>query len=496
MGDATSRRRVVFNMSANVLSFVVNLAISFILTPYLIRNVGVEAYGFFPLANSIFSYAQVFTAALGAMASRFVVLHYHNGERTISEEYFSTSFFANLVISCVLGVLFTIAIIYAEVWLNVPDVLISDVHWLFSLILIGVLLGIATDSLAVGTAVHNRVDLNALRVVTANIARAIAILLLFSIFVPSIRLVGVATLVGAIVTALLNIVYRKTFLSEFRIKLKLFSRERLKEIASAGVWNSVNHFGIIIRTQLDIILTNIFFGAAVAGDLGAAKTIPVLVTSLVGTLVAVYVPQFTILYARGDKSALLKEISYSIYIMTSVIAVPIGFVIVNGLDFFSLWLPERDAQFLYWLSILSTLQIVVTGSINPLFNIYTVVNKVKVPALVTCLTAVVGTLVIIVALINGCSIWTIPIVSLVVVLMRNLLFTPIYAAHCLQLPWTTFYPNIARGIIACGVVMALTYCVSLFLTPNTWLNLVLGFVIVSVVFLGSATLVLKYKTKK
>ena len=57
------------NFIAQVISFAINICISFFLTPFIIKNIGIEANGFVTLANNVVEYAQIFTLAINSMAS-------------------------------------------------------------------------------------------------------------------------------------------------------------------------------------------------------------------------------------------------------------------------------------------------------------------------------------------------------------------------------------------------------------------------------------------
>ena len=46
-----NKKQLAINMIAQVSSFVVSFFISFFVTPYIIQQIGVEAYGFVGLAN-------------------------------------------------------------------------------------------------------------------------------------------------------------------------------------------------------------------------------------------------------------------------------------------------------------------------------------------------------------------------------------------------------------------------------------------------------------
>ena len=70
------KKKLAINMFGQVLNLGINFCISFFLTPYIISQVGAEAYGFVGLANEFIGYAQIITVAINSMASRFIILKF------------------------------------------------------------------------------------------------------------------------------------------------------------------------------------------------------------------------------------------------------------------------------------------------------------------------------------------------------------------------------------------------------------------------------------
>jgi hypothetical protein len=66
-----SARRLLLNLTSNVLSFGISVLVGIWLTPYLIRRLGVGAYGLIPLTTSVTSYLAIFTVALNSAVGRF-----------------------------------------------------------------------------------------------------------------------------------------------------------------------------------------------------------------------------------------------------------------------------------------------------------------------------------------------------------------------------------------------------------------------------------------
>ena len=55
----------------------------------------------------------------------------------------------------------------------------------------------------------------------------------------------------------------------------------------------------------------------------------------------------------------------------------------------------------------------------------------------------------------------------------NFVSNPLYMAHVLELPAGTFYPDIIRNVISCGVITACLTGLSRLYTPHGWLSLIL-----------------------
>lgn len=96
-----NKKRVAINMTAQLLAFGVNMLLGFVLVP-VIEAMIPNAYGFTDIANKFVSAAQIVVSALKTMASRFITIRIHRNEQQEAEEYFSSVFFANVLMAVVL----------------------------------------------------------------------------------------------------------------------------------------------------------------------------------------------------------------------------------------------------------------------------------------------------------------------------------------------------------------------------------------------------------
>ena len=91
------KKRLAINMSAQLLVFIINLGISFVLTAVIDSSID-DAYGFTKTANDIVTWAQIVVSALNTMASRFITIQLHKKDHQGANEYFSSVFYAFLLV--------------------------------------------------------------------------------------------------------------------------------------------------------------------------------------------------------------------------------------------------------------------------------------------------------------------------------------------------------------------------------------------------------------
>ena len=137
---AGQNKQLAINMLAQVVVFLVQMGINFLLTPFIVKSLGVEAYGFVGLSNNIIGYLQLATVALNSMAGRFITIEYHKGNLEQANKYFSSVFYSNVVISAVLAIISIILLVFLEYVIHIPVNFVADVKWLFALLCLNSLL--------------------------------------------------------------------------------------------------------------------------------------------------------------------------------------------------------------------------------------------------------------------------------------------------------------------------------------------------------------------
>ena len=87
---------MLLNLISSIIVFIVSMAINFFLTPFILKSLGNEAFGFVGLSNAIVAYAAVVTTAINSVSGRFVAYEWHGGRIESANGYYSSVLAVNL----------------------------------------------------------------------------------------------------------------------------------------------------------------------------------------------------------------------------------------------------------------------------------------------------------------------------------------------------------------------------------------------------------------
>lgn len=468
-------KRLAVNMIANIVAFIVQFGVNFVLTPYIVQALGSAAYGFVQLSNNVIGWLGILTVALNSMSARFICIAMSRHHVEKAKEYFNSVLMANTVLACVLMIPSVLLVAFVNRVMNVPSHLLPDVRMMFAFALVGMEVQLLLNVFATVYYVTNRVDIQAKRNIEGNVLRAVVMVALFASLPARMWYVTATMLLVYVYLGLADVYYTRKLVPQLTVDPHYFKGRAVRELLSSGIWNSVNQLSIALLTSLDIYLMNVLISAQAAGEYSIVKLLPNFIQSFVGVMVSVFIPEFTMLYAQRKKKELLGSIDFSVKMMGYLMALPIGFLIIFAPEFFRLWVPGQNVGVLQGLSLLTIIPMIVTGSINTIYNVYTVTNKLRTPALVWVVFGVLNVAtVIVLAQFTPLGIWSVPVAAFGWGLLRNLTFTPIYAAHCLDVHWSTFYKAIARGSLCTVIMTLICFAYQRFFAADSWPLLILA----------------------
>ena len=465
-------KKLVLTLFANFAAFAVNMAMNFFLAPYIISNIGADAYGFVSLAENFTSYAQVITIALNTMAARYITIYYAKKEFDKANRYFTSVLYANIILSLVFLVPAIILIIYLEYVINIPTDLIRDVKLLFSVTFLSFFVTLVGTAYATSTFAANRKDLEAKRYIESHVVKVAAVLLMFIVFSPKVTYVGIASLFAAIYIFITNYQYTKKLTPELEARRKHFNFLSLVEVIKSGVWNSLSRLGNLLSTGLDLLVTNLLINPLAMGVLSISKVIPNALGGIIGTIDRVFAPACTIAYANNDKEQLLREIRKSILVLSCLTNLCIAGLTLLGAPFYRLWTPDVDSRTLLFLSVLGMMYCVVEGPIQCIWNLFVIVNKLKVNCIVNLLSGFVSIFVLYVLLkTTDYGVFAVATVNSVIATLRTLLFTVPYAAKCVGIKKRVFYIPVLKSVVALAVSLLFGFALCSIFTPTGWISI-------------------------
>lgn len=470
--DNSKTKQLFLNMSSALVGFFVSAAISFFIVPIAKERVGEGAYGFISLANNFVQYANILTIALNSMASRFITIKIYNKEYERANQYFNSVMLANVILGIILLIPGAYVISNVQSLFYVSPNLVEDVQLLFFFIFANFFLTIITSVFGSATYIRNKLYLSSCVTVITTCLRGALIFCVYSLMPARVFYMGLIPLAMSVISTIAHVRFTKSLVPELKFSKRYFSLSAVKELISSGVWNSLLKLGQVLLDGLDVLIANLFIGAAAMDTLAFAGTVPGMISAAMSTLSGIFAPSFNISYAGKKFNVLLKDIKQSIRIMSLIMNIPIAALTVFGFYFYRLWLPAEDAMTLQIISVLVVVKFVVSGGVNSLSNVLTVTNKIKANAIAVLISGVASIGFTFVMLrFTSAGIYVIAAGSTLFSILRNLLFLMPYSARCLNLKWYTFYGDIAKTVISYVVMVTAGAVIIQFLTVDTWMSL-------------------------
>lgn len=476
-------KAILLNIVWAVMAILVKYAINFLTTPYITNNIGVEAYGFVSLANTFTSYIDLISIALNSFASRYIAIAYHQNDIKKAERLYSSVIVADCVLSLIVFVPSLLVIRYLEKILNIPDILVTDVKILFVVVLIKYLITVMQTAFNVSTFIKNRLDLSERQKTTSTFIQGAVLLVLCVSLEPKVWYVGIAAMIAALYLLFVNIQNAHRLTPELKYDAKLFSFNSVKELVSSGIWNSINNLGNVLNSGLDLIITNLMLSATSMGQISIAKNLATICYTLVGTIANSFKPVQTRHYAQGDTKLLVSSLKSSMKITGLICGTIIAGFFSYGTPFLKFWLSDsQNINIIFKIAMIVLFSDIVIGVVNPLYYVYTLTDKLKLPCYITLAmgSANVAGMYFLIKYTNLGE-YAVVLTTMVLNLI-HLIDAPIYSAYCLRIKFSTFYPVVFRHLVACGLnVILIRQIAKMLPTPTGWLTLCIDCIIVAVI---------------
>lgn len=473
MLEISTKKQGLINLLASLIVFLLNLCISFFLSPFIVRHLGVAANGYIQLANNFISYAALVTITINSMASRFITVAIYQGKISKAKEYYSSSYFGSILALLFLFISAIFVIWYLPYIIEIPFNMENSVRSLFSLLFLNYFISLLIPNWAVSTFSTNKLHIQSIGNILSNFVRTIIIFICYLLFPPRLIYIGIAAIISTLTLQLILFLAKQKLLPDIKVDRRFIKKSVMIELVSSGIWNTLTQVGMILLKGLDLLISNIVLGAVEMGILSLAKIFPTLMSTLAGTITSIFAPDFTIYYAKGEYEKIVNAACKASKITTLLMSIPYVAFISFGDSFFNLWIPSQNANQLQILSMISGASLTFTIGIQVLFQVFPAVNKLKLNALVFLASSVIS-IITMLAILNttNLGLYAIVGVSASVNILRNLLFVVPVTARYLGIDAIIFYKMAWQSIRTVLILFFIGFVINSQLKINTWINFV------------------------
>lgn len=380
-----NRPSLKINAVSNWATVLVNMAVGFVLTPFIVRHLGQTGYGIWTLVGSFIGYYGLLNLGVGSAITRFVARYAGQNNKHALNETVSTA----AAMFCCTGFLAAgVSVALAGPLATFFDVEPGQTE-AFKLVvrLIGISTGLGFSSNVFGAVIRAHE-----RYIAANLA-SIAISLIragltVTILMRGYGLAGVAaaTLITELLQLIANVVLCRLFIPGLQVKLSLARISVLRMLLQFGSIAAVILIADILRQNIDSVVIGKWVSLPAVGIYSIAVTIGQHIASLIGSGMGVLTPRFAALDGRGHHEMagqlLIKSLAVSSFLSFG------GYMmaIVLGKQFIFWWVGPAfaDAVLVLWVRSIGS---AFAMAQNPAIGFMYAVNKHYYYALVTIIEA-------------------------------------------------------------------------------------------------------------
>ena len=380
------------NFFTNILHLIANIVVGVMYTPYLVKSVGMVAYGVVPLALVINQYINVITLSLVNALTRFYSVEYRAGNIEKASCYFSTSIVVGIVFALCLYPLLHIGVGYIDCFFDIPVNLLDDAKILFRFTIASFFISIISDCVNTTLFADNLLNYVNYLKINRQFSKLLINILLFCLLDTNILYIGIANFASELLVLIMSICfYKQTKPNGVHFKIQFYNKAYLFVMLSMVVWVVLQRFSDTFLYKIDSVLMNLYFGIKMTGVIGAISELGSYIYSITAIITSLFAPILLIKYSKNniaDYKQTTIEGSYIVGLFSGLLCALIcGF----STTLLRLWLGNEFAVYNLWL-ILKVLVIPYTTIGAMYANSYLYANFNKFPAIGSVMLAFVNVL--------------------------------------------------------------------------------------------------------
>lgn len=466
-------KRTALNLICNTATHLLSAMIAFVITPFLIARVGLEAYSFYPLSAELMAFFGLFTGIVNATAIRYVTVEEARGNGGEANRYFSTVFFSNVLMCSLLLIPMGLFVAFSDKILSIPVGMAGELRVFFALILATVLVNALATAFGSAYSVSNRLDLRSAQDLIAVLLKAAILFgLLGGGFSSSIVSIGIALLISSVAGAVIQILMCRRLTPELCLSWRQLSRPHAARVMASGFWYTLDRLGAFLMTGGLLLLSNMLFTAEGVGVYSVSVTASRAMSGVLLTVAGVFLPTTAKRFARGEQALLREDVIRDQKITGFFAAVGVAFAVGFCDEFFALWLSGDNDPRLRTLTVLSLVPITAIATALPIVNLGVIMNRMRRLSLLFVGSGLLTVAtVIVVSCFTRAGVLGVAIISSVAQLVWYGIFVPLFAARILDGYALDFYRPTLKSLLACGLSLGVVLMIKTVSPVDSWLRL-------------------------
>lgn len=347
-------QRTIHNAFFSSLSWFLPILLSFLLTPYIVHELGNEAYGILALVWSVVGYFALLDLGMENAVVKYVAEHNGRGEIDETNRVVGVALLVFIVVGVVGGlVILALASPLSTSWLKVPPALERPAYLAFCLAGAGFLFTMVVRLFTAIPNGLNRYDITSLVNVAMGALTTLGTALLLYLERGLVEVVALNTLLPVATIFLYRIIIKRVF-PEIRVSpSKGFST--FKRILHFGMYNMMSRIAYIVVHQVDRLVIGALLGVGLVTYYVVPFTIVGRITALTNRIAVVIFPAVSELHGQADSTKiadLYLTSSRIIFVVGSALCIPL---LVFGPRLLSLWMGADFGEVAGNVMVLTTL---------------------------------------------------------------------------------------------------------------------------------------------
>ncbi len=475
------------NLATTVIGFVFSVGTGLWFTPFLVHSLGPSAYGLVPLATMVVSYFSLLTQTLSSVLNRSISMALASGDRARASRAFETALGGACLVILVLMPPLAALSWWAPSLFTIPEGAAIATRWLFAIVGAALLLSIVSTPYQAIAFGQNRIYIVNSISLFQTLIRISLTVLLFEAAAASITNAGLGILAAAVAGFVFSIASARMVAPAVSMWKVALDRHELRSMSKTSSHVMIMQIGTVLTTSCEVVIANKLFGAYEGGRYAAAMQWMLLLRVANMSLVVLCVPTILRLVAAGSRDELIAYTRKAMTWSAVFVAFPAGFLCSLSPTVLTAWLGPHFTD-LWPLVVVQLLPLIFSSTVLPLYSITLGTDRMLVAGLAQLVLGAVG---VVIAVIFG-SVWGMIGVAIGVnwsFALKEILFTPGYAARNIDSPYGTFLGPLARVAGLFGVAVVLSWVAGKVFAPATMLQLFLTGVVTGLAYLGVVALV-------